>query len=139
MKIDLLQFPEGREIVLELLEEPKNLDIEAPGISITSPIEIRAEALKIQNTLDLNIAMRARAGVQCSRCLAETELTLTKSFRLDYAVSKQDTAVDITEDIRQELMLEYPLKPLCKPDCKGLCPKCGKNLNEGLCNCGGGK
>ena len=25
--------------------------------------------------------------------------------------------------------------PLCKPDCKGLCPQCGKNLNEGKCGC----
>lgn len=122
-----------------LLEEPKIFDIDAPGISITSPIEIKAEALKIQDTLDLNVDLMAKAIIQCSRCLSETELTLAKNFRLDYAISKQDTTVDITEDIRQELMLEYPLKHLCKPDCKGLCPKCGKNLNEGLCNCEGGK
>ncbi len=26
-------------------------------------------------------------------------------------------------------------KPLCKEDCKGLCPTCGKDLNEGPCGC----
>lgn len=28
-----------------------------------------------------------------------------------------------------------PTKMLCKPDCKGLCCKCGKNLNDGPCDC----
>ena len=27
------------------------------------------------------------------------------------------------------------MKRLCKDDCKGLCPHCGKNLNEEECNC----
>jgi len=24
---------------------------------------------------------------------------------------------------------------LCRPDCAGLCPECGQNLNEGVCDC----
>ena len=24
---------------------------------------------------------------------------------------------------------------LCREDCRGLCPHCGKDLNEGLCGC----
>jgi len=27
------------------------------------------------------------------------------------------------------------LKSLCREDCKGLCPHCGKNLNEIQCSC----
>jgi len=27
------------------------------------------------------------------------------------------------------------MKKLCKEDCKGLCPRCGKNLNEDNCIC----
>ena len=27
------------------------------------------------------------------------------------------------------------LKPLCGDDCLGLCAQCGKNLNEGSCQC----
>ncbi|MBO4749763.1 MAG: DUF177 domain-containing protein, partial [Lachnospiraceae bacterium] len=34
-----------------------------------------------------------------------------------------------------ELMENWPAKILCKEDCKGLCPVCGKNLNEGECGC----
>ncbi len=28
-----------------------------------------------------------------------------------------------------------PSRSLCGPTCRGLCPTCGKDLNEGDCNC----
>ena len=48
---------------------------------------------------------------------------------------ERSRTIDLDQDIREEIILDYPIKPLCNPDCKGLCPKCGKNLNEGGCNC----
>jgi uncharacterized protein len=27
------------------------------------------------------------------------------------------------------------MRSLCRPDCRGLCIECGKNLNEGPCDC----
>lgn len=35
----------------------------------------------------------------------------------------------------EEFLLALPVKPLCGPSCEGLCPSCGKNLNEGPCSC----
>ncbi|HLD40656.1 MAG TPA: DUF177 domain-containing protein, partial [Candidatus Omnitrophota bacterium] len=58
-----------------------------------------------------------------------------KDFRLNIAIDKSDTSIDISEDIRQEIILEYPDKPLCEETCLGLCVNCGRNLNEGNCNC----
>jgi uncharacterized protein len=135
MKIYLAQLSEEKESVFTFRQEPKGLDIDAPGINASSPVEIRAEALRIQDRLELAIGLESTVTMQCSRCLRETEFTFTKNFRLDYLLTKQDTAIDIIEDVRQELMLEYPLRPLCNQDCKGLCPKCGENLNEGDCKC----
>lgn len=43
--------------------------------------------------------------------------------------------IDLTEVIRQNILLAIPPRPLCRSKCAGLCPLCGKNLNEGLCNC----
>jgi len=43
--------------------------------------------------------------------------------------------IDLDEYIRDYAVLAVPMKNLCSEDCKGLCPKCGKNLNEGTCNC----
>jgi uncharacterized protein len=28
-----------------------------------------------------------------------------------------------------------PLKVTCREECKGLCPHCGKNLNQEQCSC----
>jgi uncharacterized protein len=28
-----------------------------------------------------------------------------------------------------------PMAPICDPGCRGICPQCGKNLNEGPCAC----
>ena len=33
------------------------------------------------------------------------------------------------------LFLGLPTRDLCREGCRGLCPKCGKNLNEGDCGC----
>ncbi|MDO8684709.1 MAG: DUF177 domain-containing protein [Armatimonadota bacterium] len=46
-----------------------------------------------------------------------------------------ENVLDITELIRQSLILNAPIRPLCDEACKGLCPACGKNLNEGPCEC----
>ncbi|MCD5384267.1 DUF177 domain-containing protein [candidate division WOR-3 bacterium] len=37
--------------------------------------------------------------------------------------------------IKDTIFLSIPIKPLCRPHCKGLCPHCGKNLNQGDCEC----
>jgi uncharacterized protein len=43
--------------------------------------------------------------------------------------------LDLWEVVRQNLMLAVPVHPVCRPDCAGLCPRCGENRNEGLCQC----
>ena len=42
----------------------------------------------------------------------------------------------LLEDVLQEqVLLALPLKAICRDDCKGLCPHCGKNLNQEQCAC----
>ena len=31
--------------------------------------------------------------------------------------------------------MDMEMAVVCDEDCKGLCPKCGKNLNQGECGC----
>ena len=42
---------------------------------------------------------------------------------------------DLEDIVRTVFVLNLDSKLLCKEDCKGLCCRCGKNLNEGPCNC----
>ncbi|MBQ7661026.1 MAG: DUF177 domain-containing protein [Clostridia bacterium] len=52
----------------------------------------------------------------------------------DFAVS-ENGKLDIDRQLIEILSLEFPMRVLCKEDCKGLCDRCGKDLNEGACNC----
>jgi len=135
VKIDLRKLPEGEAVLLEESKKPEELDLELTGIKPASMIRVKAEAIKFSNTLDVRINMTTRASAQCWRCLSDLEINIDKNFRLDYPITPQDTIIDLSDDLRQEIMLDYPLKPLCNPDCPGLCVKCGKNLNEGPCDC----
>lgn len=42
---------------------------------------------------------------------------------------------DIDDIITTAFVLQMDSKLLCKDDCKGLCCRCGKNLNDGECDC----
>ena len=44
-------------------------------------------------------------------------------------------SADLEEIIRTIFVLNLDSKLLCKDDCAGLCCRCGKNLNDGPCNC----
>lgn len=44
-------------------------------------------------------------------------------------------SADLDDIVRTVFVLNLDSKLLCKEDCKGLCYRCGKNLNEGPCNC----
>ena len=44
-------------------------------------------------------------------------------------------SADLEDIVRTVFVLNMDSKMLCKPDCKGVCFRCGKNLNDGPCNC----
>lgn len=44
-------------------------------------------------------------------------------------------SADLDDIIRTVFVLNMESKLLCREDCRGLCARCGKNLNDGPCNC----
>lgn len=44
-------------------------------------------------------------------------------------------SADLDDIVRTVFVLNLDSKLLCRDDCKGLCYQCGKNLNNGPCNC----
>ena len=53
----------------------------------------------------------------------------------DDIIALDSDKVDIDSIVVPELILDMDMAVLCGEDCKGLCPTCGKNLNEGDCGC----
>ena len=47
----------------------------------------------------------------------------------------EDDAVDLSEIVREAVIFGAQMNDLCREDCRGLCPRCGKDLNEGPCDC----
>ena len=41
-----------------------------------------------------------------------------------------ENVLDVSTWAHDALVLALPDKILCRPDCAGLCPVCGKNLND---------
>ncbi len=119
-------------------EEPAEwLELPEDGIlRAVSPVSYRLLAQKVAGggaLVDGKAAVKV-AG-ECGRCLEPVEMEVVNDkIHLFYELPDEDE-LDITEDVRAEIMLELPVNPLCSEDCPGLCPTCGKDLNEGPCNC----
>ncbi|MDR2106741.1 MAG: YceD family protein [Coriobacteriales bacterium] len=92
------------------------------------------------------------AGVtECDRCLEDAAFEVSGEVsayfilhpdRLDDELADDesvpvgtDSTVDLAVPIIAAVISEMPLALLCRDDCAGLCPSCGANLNEELCDC----
>lgn len=106
---------------------------------------------------DIRLRGRLSAGLelQCARCLESVKQDVDREFELLYRPLGADAGRDelsvtaaeaeigyyqgdgiLLEDVlREQVLLALPLKVTCREDCKGLCPHCGKNLNEEQCSC----
>ena len=91
----------------------------------------------------------------CSRCLQPLQETVGINFEeefrttvdvlsgepledsadLDVFFIDENHLLDLTEAVRQYREASAEMQPLCRPDCKGLCPRCGQDLNMGVCGC----
>lgn len=94
----------------------------------------------------LNARIEAHVVTACARCLTPVEydkdvdvsLILTRSVdndEMDDIIYVESDEIDLDDLLVPELILDMDIAVLCSEDCKGLCPKCGKNLNEGDCGC----
>lgn len=111
------------------LEDDRFRRIDAP-IRYDLNAQVVSHELVVQGSLEVDVT------VECSRCAGFFSTRVRdSSFLRAYAVPEGTESVDLTEDIREDILVNLPAFPVCRPDCKGLCPRCGKNWNEGLCSC----
>lgn len=54
---------------------------------------------------------------------------------LDDQYQYQGNRLDLAPMLREHVILAAPMQPICSHECLGLCARCGKNLNEGPCQC----
>ena len=125
-------------------------------LEITEPYTGQFRTNVVLNKFDNQIILDAEtiipAKLVCDRCARDFQSDINSKFNMVYLFrSKFDESddekeevvylhpetdkIELGDDIRDYAILAVPMKKLCSEDCKGLCPKCGKNLNDGPCNC----
>ena len=87
-----------------------------------------------------SLAFATRLHGPCYRCLGDAVLEVPIKAREYQASSPDDEELttpyvvadrlEVSEWARDAVALALPEKILCRPDCAGLCPVCGKNLND---------
>ena len=134
MKINVKRIPVDGETLTG--DEPASImELDEPDIRFQRPVQYSFFAQVQGNALLVTGKLRTPATLRCSRCLK----TFDQPVRVDEFVFHQELGgedfVDLTANIREDIILELPQRALCQPDCRGLCPVCGKDLNDGACGC----
>lgn len=133
MNIDIRMIPfEGLAIEEDI--SPKGLALEGEE-KFEKPINVRVQASLAGNTLLVNGSITAEVGFSCSRCLAPFKQVLAVDEFFYSCKLEEEEIIDLTPQIREDIIIALPVKPLCRPDCKGICSRCGKDLNKGVCAC----
>ena len=134
----------------ECLTAQTSLDLRGEVFNGSARIpEVADVKMKIENHAGMVVftaEVDFRCCFVCDRCCADFSRELAGRFRHILVAGKSDDEgddyieapdymLDTDTLLRDDILLELPSKFLCKETCKGLCPKCGKNLNEGDCGC----
>jgi uncharacterized protein len=125
------------------------------GIGVATQVEGTVKFTRTNRGILVQGTLTAKIPVECSRCLKIFDYPLTIKIEEEYfPVIDVNTGtpleipdepgsfkidehhiLDLSEAIRQNALLAAPMKPLCREDCAGICQQCGKDLNEGQCEC----
>ena len=119
--------------------------------SFPSPMKVAGDITNTAGYMRMRLSLSVDYESFCARCLAPISgsftLDLEKTVapkdvledlpeeKLDEYVIIEDGFLDMDEQLKEQLEMEFPSRFLCDEDCAGLCQRCGKNLNEGKCNC----
>ncbi len=129
----------------------RKIELNYPEVRVGRDVALRPlqgmfQATHTSKGIYLQGELNTTIKTECTRCLDEVRLPVT--IELDdlfyYPPSAapegensmgEDGFIDLSPLLRELSLLEVPMQVFCRPDCQGICVKCGKNLNEGLCAC----
>ena len=115
---------------------------------VRDPVMASGTVRNTAGVLMMKGSIQTRLYGVCDRCASEFERDI--EFPIDVVLvtelANEDNedewvfplegdSADLEDIVRTVFVLNMDSKLLCEPDCKGLCCRCGKNLNEGPCNC----
>lgn len=145
----LLQEPPGASRKIAVVDEP--VVVASEGYERHATGEVRL--LRTSRGILLRAHIQVVPEYDCARCLRPFTTTVDLDIDELFAFVRDpltlrpiepdedsfplvdEQYLDAGEAIRQYEEAARPIRTLCRPDCAGLCPRCGKDLNEGPCSC----
>jgi Predicted metal-binding, possibly nucleic acid-binding protein len=147
MKINVSEISRVDGASMNISFEEPILDVIEPqdGFTFEKPVSFNGKITNISRILKLDGILKFYYTANCSRCLkpitGEGEIHITEDFmegesneNID-VYSFQGYYIELDKALFDNIILSLPVKLLCSDDCKGICLMCGKDLNEGQCNC----
>ena len=120
------------------------------GVSypVTEPVTADGTVRNTAGVLVMTGSVRTTIHGTCDRCASDfdrdihfpidvvlvTELS-NEENEDEWVFPLEGDSADLDDIVRTVFVLNLDSKLLCKEDCKGLCCRCGRNLNDGPCNC----
>lgn len=122
-------------------------DLELYGACpLQAPVHVTGQVENRTGIVRLRADVAYVLDTACDRCMTplHRESVLSIEHILVASLNREDAddlilvenhQLPLDELVQADLILSLPMKNLCGEDCRGLCPQCGKNLNEGPCGC----
>jgi len=149
----LLKSPPGAARSYQI-REPFKVDL-GPEARAVGEIQGQIKLLRTVDGVLLTGSLSLPVELPCCRCLEpfsiEVQVAPEEEFKPGADLSTGQPLPSATEEpellideqhlldpaelIRQLILVNLPMRPVCRPQCHGLCPLCGKPLNEGPCAC----
>src|SRR5688572_15817216 len=148
LRVDLREVHRGPMDTAGLLQ-PDDSVFEGLELGLAGPVIVQGR-LQLTGPGEYFWRGHVRGEVRggCRRCLVDVahpvDIDLNVLFSEDpdaaddpsvYPLEPAAPAIDLGQAIREELALAIPAYLLCRDDCAGLCPRCGADLNAGMCLC----
>ena len=134
---DLRSRPVGSQQAVALRVSAEDL----PDLGLVADLEVRGTVTNLGED-GMRVALQVKAVLQreCARCLRDVELPIEAEAEETFHDGGEEPlimldTIDLEPVVHEAVVLAEPMRVLCSPDCRGLCPKCGKDLNEGPCEC----
>ena len=149
---------EKREIRFDESFQPGQMDFSGEDVEQGTPLRAAGSAELLPHR-GREVRIQGRYTVEmtaeCDRCLGLATFALNESFDLFYRpmaeiAHEEEVAIDDAEAeigfyegggleledvLRERVLLVLPMQRICSEACRGICPVCGKNRNDGPCDC----
>ena len=126
------------------------LDLSAESLGAVKPflkpVRVCGEVHNATGVVEIDAVASFSLSLACDRCampiepeqrvrICHTLVTSLNDEANDELMLITDMRFNVDELVCEDIFLDLPAKFLCREDCLGVCPDCGKDLNEGPCGC----